>query len=209
MAQCGHCGFDGALEHKGNVIAESDHQYIEGYGTLDWELRWELFRCPSCREPTLKSWWVSEATDFEFESPDSVYPTSRDNSALPENVRDRYDRALKVKKIDPGFYAVGIGRMLEAVCRDKGQARGDLNDRLDALATAGVIPEPLAKVAHQLRSLRNFGAHDADVNVIDADVPVIEDFAEAILEYLYRAPAKLRAIDASLKQRKDEGKARP
>jgi Domain of unknown function (DUF4145) len=99
--------------------------------------------------------------------------------------------------------------MLEAVCRDKGQARGNLNGRLDALATDGVIPEPLSRVAHQLRSLRNFGAHDADVNVIDADVPVVEEFAEAILEYLYRAPAQLTAIEASLKQRKDEGNANP
>ena len=27
---------------------------------------------------------------------------------------------MKVKKIEPGFYAVGIGRMLEAVCKDRG-----------------------------------------------------------------------------------------
>jgi hypothetical protein len=47
------------------------------------------------------------------------------------------------------------------------------------------------------------GRGDARLEVVNADVPVIEDFAQAILEYLYRAPAKLDALRASIKVRRD------
>lgn len=53
---CGHCGFEGQLEHKGDVVAESDREEIDGYGHLSRDLTWVLLRCPNCREPTLKSW---------------------------------------------------------------------------------------------------------------------------------------------------------
>lgn len=107
-------------------------------------------------------------------------PDCSGHSALPENVRDKYDRALKVKKIDAGFYAVGVRRLLEAVCNHLGVRKGDLFDRLKVLASNGAIPPTLALQAQELRGLGNLGAHDKDIDVEDADVPVIEDFAEAV-----------------------------
>ena len=203
MNGCGHCGFVGPLHQVARESVETDTEEIEdGRWHLSWTLWWMLYRCPACTEPTVaRLWWSDEISDAE-DRPQVIYPTKRDNAALPDAVRRSYDKALKVKKVDPGFYAVGIGRMLEAVCKDKGQRDGDLNNRLDALAQEGIVPGPLAEQAHQLRGLRNFGAHDAEVEVVEADVPVIEDFAEAILEFLYRAPAKLGALAASLDERK-------
>jgi hypothetical protein len=37
----------------------------------------------------------------------------------------------------------------------------------------------------QLRQIRNLGAHDAEDEVTEADVRIIVDFLEAILEYLF------------------------
>ena len=75
---------------------------------------------------TLSStWWSDELSDPEDESK-IIYPSPRDNSALPPAVRQAYEAALRVKKIDPGLYAVGIRRMLEAVCNDQGVTKGDL-----------------------------------------------------------------------------------
>jgi hypothetical protein len=206
MLNCGHCGFDGPIEFKGDVQVESNTQRVDGYGEVEWFRKWFLYRCPVCKEPTLKGWWESEFTDFEFDEPIQIYPTPRDNSALPESVRKRYDAALKVRKTDAGFYAVGIGRMLEAVCRDRGKTKGDLNDRLDELVVDGVLPAPIGVLAHQIRSLRNFGAHDNDWDVEERDVPAIEDFAEVILEYLYRAPAQLDALRTSIEERQKAAK---
>ncbi len=49
------------------------------------------------------------------------------------------------------------------------------------------------------------GAHEDkhEDEVSAEDVPVIFDFVDAILEYLYIAPAKIDAVKARLAQRKD------
>lgn len=44
------------------------------------------------------------------------------------------------------------------------------------------------------------GAHDAEDTVTEEDVPIILDFLEAILEYLYVAPAKIAAVQARQKK---------
>jgi hypothetical protein len=56
------------------------------------------------------------------------------------------------------------------------------------------------ETAHQLRKIRNFGAHNAEYDLTEEDVPVILDFIEVILEYLYIAPAKIAAVQARLKK---------
>jgi Domain of unknown function (DUF4145) len=72
---------------------------------------------------------------------------------------------------------------------------------LDQLADEGVLPRPLAEMGHQLRARGNLGAHAGDVKVSVEDLPVIEEFVEAILEYVYRAPAKIAAAQSSLDAR--------
>jgi hypothetical protein len=63
-----------------------------------------------------------------------------------------------------------------------------------------IIPQTLAEMAQQLRQIRNLGAYDANDEVTEEDVPIIMDFLEAILEYLYVAPAKIAAVQARLKK---------
>jgi hypothetical protein len=48
-----------------------------------------------------------------------------------------------------------------------------------------------------VKELRNLGAHDAEDEITEADVPIILDFLEAILEYLYVAPARVAAVQAA------------
>jgi hypothetical protein len=98
--------------------------------------------------------------------------------------------------------------MLEVVCLQEGATGKNLVERLTVLADSGRIPGPLAHMAQQLRQIRNLGAHAATDEVRAADVPVILEFGEAILEYLYRAPAKVAAVSDRLKA-KPKGKPKP
>ena len=66
------------------------------------------------------------------------------------------------------------------------------------MASTGRIPKTLTEMANQLKQLRNLGAHDAEDEVTEEDVPIILDFLEVILEYLYVAPAKIAAVQARL-----------
>ena len=100
--------------------------------------------------------------------------------------------------IEPNSFAVQMGRTLEAVCNYEKAAGKTLSDRLNNLVSSGRIPPTLAQMAQQLRQIRNLGAHDVDDEVSEQDVPIILDFVEAVLEYLYVAPAKIAAVQARL-----------
>lgn len=96
---------------------------------------------------------------------------------------------------------MGIRKTIEAVCKEEGAKKDNLEKMLDQLADEGRLPRPLAEMGDQLRARGNLGAHPNDVEVSAEDVPVIEEFIEAILEYMYRAPAKIAAAQASLDAR--------
>ncbi len=200
---CGHCGFKGELDTKGQVTAEESTEDADGYAELTISKIWTLARCPNCERPTLESYiWVEplymEPEDATLER---VYPTPLDNGSLPPGVQKQVDASHRVKVIEPSFYAVGIRRMLEAVCRDQGATGRTLEKQIAALVADGKLPDVFAGMAGQLRKLGNWGAHDGDTDVLPEDVPLIEEFADAILDYLYRAPAKLQAVEDALERR--------
>jgi hypothetical protein len=202
MVGCGHCGFPGLLERKDPAVevTHEDHE-IAQFGWISWTHYWVLHECPACHEPSLEDLWWSDEVSDPVESGKRLYPTGRDNSALPPEVQQKYDAALRVKRVDPGLYAVAIGRMIEAIAREEGASGRGLTPKIRYLAENGRLPTFLVEVAEQLRDLRNLGAHDDEVEVVPQDARLIEDFAEAILEYLYRAPANLQAIRVGLAER--------
>ena len=133
-----------------------------------------------------------------------LYPGSKKAKTplinLPKTIERNYFAALKVQDIEPSACAVLVGRTLEAVCNYEKATGKTLSDKVNNLVNSDRIPRTLAEMAHQLRQIRNFGAHDAEDEVTEEDVPIILDFLEAILEYLYVAPAKIAAVQARLKK---------
>ena len=199
---CGHCGTEKSLEHKENVILERRSQELQNWGEIEWVTVASIYRCGACKELTVDQYiWADEVGESFADR--RLFPTKRDNSAVPARVRERLTQALRVKRIEPDFYAVGIRKMLETVCNEEGATGSDLFEMLDDLAAKDRIPRLLADVAHELRKLGNLGAHDETVSVSSEEVPPIEDLADAILEFLYRAPAKLAAVQAGLEERRN------
>jgi len=205
---CGHCGFSGALVKVGDNAARSEVEEHQGMGEITIEDRWYLTRCPNCDRPNLDRYtWVDPLYDSEDDVRlERMFPTVLTKSALPARVQKQFDSAHRVKAIDPSFYAVGIRRMLEAVCAEEGVSGRTLEKQIQALVDAEKLPGVFAGMAKQLRTLGNWGAHDAATEVQEDDVPLIEEFAEAILDYLYWAPAKLAGVEEALKKRKEEGR---
>ncbi|HVB20946.1 MAG TPA: DUF4145 domain-containing protein [Ktedonobacteraceae bacterium] len=196
---CGHCGnrtiFDrcGAYSH--------DYHLPSGYEVEATE--WVLLKCLSCFMPTIQQNTLYAGFLYK-EWPtvtEILYPSLKTPlSNLPLLVERRYQAALKVRNIEPSACAVLVGRTLEAVCHHEKAAGRTLADKINNLLTTNRIPKTLAEMAGQLRQIRNLGAHDAEDEVTDEDVLIILDFLEAILEYLYVAPAKIAAVQARLKK---------
>ena len=200
---CGHCGNRTAFLERGlsnlhwNIDDEERPFSGEKFTT------WRMLQCLTCNEMSLYR-EAYEKWDNKIKLPMEmgiVYPVaSRPLTNLPNVVEKAYLSTFKVRHIEPNACAVLAGRTLEIVCNhEKAQGKA-LADKLQYLANSGRIPQTLAEMAKQLRLLRNLGAHDAEDEITETDVPIIIDFLEAILEYLYVAPAKIAAVQDRLKK---------
>ena len=193
--KCGHCGNMTTMEERGAYHTQEPEL---DKGEVVWKpISRFLLECNTCSKPTLIEVNTDEVLVDVYQS--ILYPpapTSLTN--LPQKIEKAYLAAIKVKNIEPNACAVLVGRTLEAACNHE-QAQGrSLAQKLNYLAQNGRIPNTLAEMARHLKELRNLGAHDAEDEVTEQDVPIILDFLEAILEYLYVAPAKIEAVRARL-----------
>lgn len=162
------------------------------YVEEDYLLR--LSRCPSCQYFNL----TVETEDGEVIV---LYPTSpKELEGLPGSVAKAYNAARAVQRIDSNAFAVLLGRVLELICLDRGAKGSTLNEQLQDLANRGEIPDRLAKMAHQLRAMRNIGAHATLGELTSAEVPILEDLCRAILEYVYTAPHLIAKVEQRIKK---------
>lgn len=199
---CDHCGNRTTsiirAEYTDFAPADDDPRTTERAFTT-----WYLMQCQQCSRPTLaQSYWV---VDQDLKKiilgplTNILYPREKSPLAnLPETVERKYVEALKVSKVSPSSCAVLARKTLEAVCKHENASGKVLAEKLNNLANSGRIPQTLAEVALHLRQLGNLGAHFDEDEVNEEDVPIILDFVELLLEYLYVAPAKIEAVKRRL-----------
>jgi hypothetical protein len=177
--QCGYCKNKSKLTVRAKYI-----QYLEDdedeYEDDDRRTRrtWSILECLACKRLNLGE-SIFEFEEFEEEI---IYPFASNEKRLkplPEPVERAYNSALKVAD-EPNAFAVLIGRVLEMICKYESAEGQVLADKLRNLADAGRIPPTLAIMAHQLKKLRNLGAHVDDDEVQTSDISIIKDFVDAI-----------------------------
>lgn len=170
--------------------AETTHDRHSG---MSWDEGWvyQLLHCPACQQVMLRRYYWHEGMydpeeGVEFET---LFPAdNRKPLGLPEHISRALEAAHKVKNIDANSFAVLLGRVLEMVCEDR-DAEGDtLHKQLADLAKKNEIPEKLVGVADGLRHLRNVGAHASIGELTENEIPILDDLARAVIEYVYTAP---------------------
>lgn len=128
----------------------------ESYGRLDFMKYIQVDRCRVCGGLTI--WQLVWGDDFgEVLSDRQIFPSSRDNSSLPEKVRKRLEAADRVRRFDPGLYAVAIRRMLETVFNDKEADGRDLYHKAQDLVEKGELPPNIAVAVSHLRDMGRYG----------------------------------------------------
>jgi hypothetical protein len=188
---CGHCGFSGDLEQKVHTavkevpITDTDGRDLG----VTYDTMVTVSVCPNCDRLTFESYGWADFMDPGDVVVEVLYPAAPSYDGIPEPVAAEYRRAQRVKS-EPVFYAVGIRRTLEALCAERSVEGRSLYERIEKLAASGDLPATFAEMATVLRKLGNLGAHVG-----------LGEFADAILEYLYRAPTKVAAVQAALTQR--------
>src|SRR2546421_7824189 len=146
--------------------------------------------------------WVLHADDCESDSSFkthasliySTHKVERELSAhVPDEIKSLYQRALKVKRIEPNSFAVQIRQALEAVCINQGEPGKNLSADLRQLSKRGVLPPTIDEIAQKLKDTGNDGAHVRPQEVESYQVQSIDDFFHLIVNYVYDAPVLLRS----------------
>jgi hypothetical protein len=209
IRSCMHCGNRAPME----TVAKYNHviEYGDPPHTDEDYYFWSILLCPSCQKPTLEEIFRStfeQDMDFWPSHQRILYPAIHSTmEGLPEIIKRNYEAALRVKNVEPNAFAVSIGRTLEAICKDRKASGKDLFEKLKDLGERNEIPGRLSDMAQKLRLLRNVGAHSDLGEIEEEDVPVLVDFCEAILEYIYRAPARIELVQKRIDSLKEKAKA--
>lgn len=165
--------------------------------------RLSIQKCSVCQGLTLATYhWIDQYSDPTDDLGErTLYPLQHNVDDLPERVGRRYTEMLELLYA-PDAFAVRAGRLLEAVCADRGIPDGTLHRRLERLANHGDLPRPLADQALLVKEYRNVGGHDDRMEVTPDDVPLLRGFVESLPEFFYWGPKKLQRAAEALEARK-------
>lgn len=195
---CGHCENVGVMEIVASFTETQYHP--KGDISFDSHTIYNLCKCPACARITLQRHLWADYLDWDEGHFETLYPVKRMLRGLPPQIEKAYKAAIRVRVIDANAYGVLIGRVLDLVCQDRKASGPTLASKLKDLANRNEIPDKLVDVANGLRNLRNVGAH-ADLGELTEDsLPVLDDLARAILEYVYYAPLLAKEAEQTLEK---------
>lgn len=203
VAFCPHCG------NRTPQRIAFEHTYrATWYGSDGKPLDWQegpnseaiLCVCETCNAVLLYDGIEYSETGLW---PELVHPrNSTLPIAVPELIRDIYHEAAIVKQNAPNAFAILIRKGLEAICDEKGAAKGTLEKRLSFLVSRGDIPPVLAELTEVLRVVGNSAAHSALQSITAPMTWAIDEFFRTIIEYVYVAPSKVTAFRKRLAELK-------
>jgi hypothetical protein len=157
---------------------------------------WRLYACPICRNVILE---FTGKEIFDEDIVQVLYPgITNGNSEIPKEIKNAYEAAIKIKHIDGAICALALRRTLEMVCKDKGEIKGDLYNKIKNLSKKGILPPILDQMATVLRHIGNAAAHGDDTKFDHNIVHSMIEFTNTILEYVYVLPKKLSIIQENL-----------
>jgi hypothetical protein len=162
---------------------------------------WAILKCQTCQKLALyEDVWNPVTQKWE---PGLAFPKKLQAPAgVPVAVASAFEEALAAAQAAPRLAAVGIRRTLEAIALDQGAEGRTLRDQIKWLGANHKIPTQLADMMDISRNLGNLGAHFTEVNVTAGDVDTLVEFVLAVFEYIYVAPAKVKAFRQSVADRK-------
>jgi len=162
--------------------------------------------CSHCKKMSIGTLWsdpgqsssgaVSEANwDSNNESikwiPESV--GGKKFPDVPDHIASAADEAYQCASIRARRAAILLARgVVEATAKDKGITKGQLNAKIDAMHTNGLVREFTRDAAHELRFLGNDMAHGDFIDPVDdTDCAAVLDVMSEILNEVYQGPARV------------------
>jgi hypothetical protein len=163
----------------------------------------QIIMCQGCREITFRKVTSNdldilgrdEDGNTIFDESQTLYPGRirgrkriRGYYGLPKDVAKIYNETYQaISSRQPILTGMGIRALVEAVCSEKKTKGKDLKQRIDNLVSLGVLTKDGARILDHTRLYGNRAAHET-VAIEDADINVLMDIAENLLENVYILP---------------------
>ncbi len=179
-----------------------------GPGNQATGLFWELIECTECSAVMLRQGYNDEYLNFGGADDYQLLQPAEDEhiSGLPAHLATAYAVALQVKPTNSAAYCALLTRLLRLVCTDQNSEAATLLGALDDLAERGLISGRLADLAGEFQRSRNIRSDTDLAKLRRFDIPVLESLVQAVLAYVYVAPAMVETVRATMdKQELPEG----
>lgn len=113
---------------------------------------------------------------------------------VPEHAAGAASEAHQAHSILAYRAAVLLARsVIEATAKDRGNERGNLHDKIEALHTKGLLRAHVRDAAHEVRHLGNDLAHGDFVLPVDAvEADEILTLMDEVLDEVYQSPARVK-----------------
>ncbi|HYX39552.1 MAG TPA: DUF4145 domain-containing protein [Oligoflexus sp.] len=195
---CPHCSNRATMD----VLHEYDIDVAEEDSPCSQSDNFQFLKCQSCDNYHLRYYYYDERMNEYEEEPSFqvLYPKPKNKVRhLPPEISRLVEKAEAVKHIDYGFFAIAVGRTLEAVFQSYDVKAKMLDGQIKELKDKGILPDQIAKIAIGIKSFRNLGAHYKEGEVSKTDAEMIHDLVILILEYLYEVPGRIRSLESRSK----------
>ena len=207
IAFCPHCGNKTTHLLLYTHGFEGIHTFFDEEHDMEYDQeipeQYYLAICETCKGPLLYYEGYGPATEKDFKKSYLIWPKQKIlPGKVPQRIREYYEEAIRIKRIAPSSFAGQIRRCLEALCDARKIKKGNLFDRLEALANKGEIPKHFTEMADILRFFGNIGVHSTETNIRSLPVDTIDDFFTAIIEYVYGFPSRIEEVKQSYKEYK-------
>lgn len=116
---------------------------------------------------------------------------------MPKEIFQAYEVALKARYLDGALCLLSLRRTLEIICKQQGETKGNLVNKIQNLANRGVLPTVLKDASDILRMLGNEAAHGDNKKFDKLQIDQMIKFTETIIEYIYILPDKINEIKES------------
>ena len=184
--RCPHCLYRGSWEAAAQEAVDNQ--------SLGKRLHFDLLRCRECRLLSLVM-WSSARRNAAMHGVEMFPPSLREPvkapSTWPQQVGRPWEQAHKALDTESWDAAAAMGgKALEAAARELGAKAGTLAKMIDELGTVGVLPRAMIEWAHEIRLLRNVGAH-ADDAVAPEDARDMVEFLDLFLHYALTLPEEI------------------
>jgi Domain of unknown function (DUF4145) len=178
----------------GEITAWTHYQIVQCLGCQSYSFR----RSYACTEDIHVTPDGEQILDEAIE----VYPPRvagkqqlRNAYHLPRQVRRIYEETYKALCSEmPILAAVGIGALVEAVCKEQNAQGYRLHNQIDDLVKQGVLTNRDAEILHKLQFMDNKAAHEVKKHDVQT-LSLAFEIAEHLLQGVYIFPEEVARLD--------------